>query len=169
MHIRRGDFHDQFADSISDAEFLVQSSEHILEKQGSKTLYIATDEMNTTYFTPFNDKYQLFFLGDFMHLLEDVNSSYYPFLDQLISARGEVFFGTQSSTFTAYINRVRGYYSWRDKLEMHEGGGIKSYYFSPEEWKKLHEKYFAIEPPVWAYEFPEGWYDIDKDIENFKE
>ena len=152
-----------------EAQLLVESSRNVLEKQGSKILFIATDEKNSTYFTPFRDEYQVFFLSDFMHLLEDVNTNLYPFLDQLISSRGEVFFGTRLSTFTSYINRLRGYYSWRDKMEGYEGGGMKSYYFNPEQLKELHKQYFSIRQPLWAFEFPEGWYDIDKDIEHYKE
>lgn len=134
---------------------MVEISEKIIGQHASKTVFIATDEKNMTFFTPFKNRYNVFFLGDFMHLLQDVNSNYYPLLDQLISSRGESFIGTHFSTFTSYINRLRGYYSWRDKLDGYEQGRIQSYYFNPPNLKYKYKQYFAITEPFWAYEFPE--------------
>jgi hypothetical protein len=165
VHIRRGDFHQQYKGSILDADKMVETSEKIIGQHASKTIFIATDEKNTTFFTPFKSHYHVFFLSDFMHLLEDVNSNYYALLDQLISSRGEIFIGTHYSTFTSYINRLRGYYSWRDKLEGYEVGRIQSYYFNPPHVVEKYKQYFAINEPFWAYEFPEAWFDIDKDVE----
>eukprot|EP00551_Chaetoceros_affinis_P006104 CAMPEP_0203671216 /NCGR_PEP_ID=MMETSP0090-20130426/7061_1 /ASSEMBLY_ACC=CAM_ASM_001088 /TAXON_ID=426623 /ORGANISM="Chaetoceros affinis, Strain CCMP159" /LENGTH=653 /DNA_ID=CAMNT_0050536229 /DNA_START=74 /DNA_END=2035 /DNA_ORIENTATION=+ len=164
MHIRRGDFHQQYKGSIMTAEEMVNSSESILDSHVSKTVFIASDEKDSNYFTPFKDKYEVYFLSNFTHLLEGVNSNYYPLIDQLISSRGDVFFGTQYSTFTSYINRLRGYYSWRDKLSGYKEGKIESYYFNPPHLKMKHQKYFSIHQPLWAYAFPEVWYDIDKDV-----
>ena len=165
VHIRRGDFHQQYKGSILTAEELVQVSNSTLHNT-SKTVFIATDEKNSTYFDPFfKNGYQVLFLKDFIHLVKDVNSNYYPLIDQLISSRGEIFFGTHYSTFTSYINRLRGYYSWRDKIEGYEKGIIRSYYFNPPGAVGKYQKYFPIQQPFWAYGFPRIWYDIDKDVQ----
>lgn len=106
------------------AEDMISSSKEVLDKHthASKTLFIATDEKDSGFFVPFRNKYEVYSLSNFTHLLEDVNSNYYPLIDQLIASRGELFFGTHFSTFTSYINRLRGYYSWRDKSDGHTEG-----------------------------------------------
>jgi hypothetical protein len=168
VHIRRGDFQAQYKRSILSAEDLLKSSKEILDEGGFKTIYISTDEKNKTFFEPFQKHYQVLFLSDFHHLSKEVNSNYHPMVEQLIASRGEIFFGTFYSTFSSYINRLRGYYSLRDKLDGYETGKIQSYYFSQLNIKNLHRKYFAIRYPVWAMEFPISWYNIDKDIEHLK-
>ena len=150
------------------ADDLVKVSKTKLDNHVSKTVFIATDEKDVTYFAPLKTNYQVYFLSDFKHLLEDINTNYYPLLDQLISSRGEIFFGTQYSTFTSYINRLRGYYSWRDKLDGYKEGKIRSYYFNPANMVEKHRQYFPVNNPMWAYAFPEVWYDIDKDVEHFR-
>jgi hypothetical protein len=47
----------------------------------------------------------LVFLGDFKHLIGDLNSNFYGLVDQLIASRSRVFLGCWFSTFTSYINR----------------------------------------------------------------
>lgn len=163
MHIRRGDFHQQFKGSILSADTLATTFKSVTAKRERKTIFIATDEKDIAFFEPFKRHYQVLFLADFMHLLKDVNSNYYPLIDQLISSRGDIFIGTHLSTFTSYINRMRGYYSWRDKLDGYEKGKIDSYYFSQGVTEK-HREYFSIHSPFWAYEFPEAWYDIDHNV-----
>mmetsp|Transcript_30976 Transcript_30976/g.36147 ORF Transcript_30976/g.36147 Transcript_30976/m.36147 type:complete len:597 (-) Transcript_30976:143-1933(-) len=165
MHIRRGDFKDQYKGSVTSAEDLIAISKSILGNHNSKILFIATDERNMTYFEPFKKEYQIYFLNDFQIFIEDVNSNFYGLVDQLIAARGDIFVGTHYSTFTAYINRLRGYYSWRDKTDGYEKGRVASYYFNPPNNKFKHDQYFAISSPFWAYEFPEAWYDLDKGID----
>lgn len=167
VHVRRGDFHDQFKTSILSADDLFQTGHSILQKHNvTKTLFIASDEKNRTYFSKFDENYKIFFLGDFLHVLDGVNSNYFPLIDQLIAARGDVFIGTNLSTFTSYINRLRGYYSLKGKMDGHEEeeGKIQSYYFSPKEVRHKYRGYFAIHEPLWAYEFPEAWFNLDKDI-----
>ncbi len=167
MHIRRGDFHQQYPGSIMTAEDMLSSSKHVLDNHDhvSKTLFIASDEKDEKFFAPFKNTYEVYFLSNFTDLVKDVNSNFYPLLDQLISSRGEVFFGTHFSTFTSYINRLRGYYSWRDKLNGYREGKIESYFFNPPYVKEKHRQYFPINHPLWAYAFPEVWYDIDHDVQ----
>jgi GDP-fucose protein O-fucosyltransferase len=89
-----------------DAEEIYKQTSRQL-KEGT-TLYVATDEHNQTFFDPLRAHYDLVFLNDFQKELGDLNTNYYGMVDQLISTRGETFFGCWFSTFTGYITRLRG-------------------------------------------------------------
>ena len=95
---------------------------------------------------------------------EGLNTNYYGMLDQLVASRGKTFVGTFHSTFTGYINRMRGYHAEKDKLEGYELGKIDSYYFTPDSKKHEMRTYKAIKGPFFAREFPMSWRDIDKGI-----
>ena len=85
-------------------------------------------------------------------------------LDQLIASKGRTFYGTYYSTFTGYINRMRGYSSTKFHLEGGNNGTINSYYFIPEGRRNEMRNYKAVKGPFYAREFPTSWYDIDKDV-----
>lgn len=85
-------------------------------------------------------------------------------LDQLIASRGRTFVGTFHSTFTGYINRMRGYHAEKDKLEGYELGQIQSYFFTPDKQKEVMRKYRPVRRPYFSREFPIAWRDIDKGI-----
>lgn len=103
--IRRGDF--QFKDTRIDAKEIVANSKDVLTV--GKTLYVATDERDKTFFQPLRDAgYDILFLDDFQHLLKDVNTNYYGMIDQLVASKGDVFLGCWHSTFTGFIMRMRG-------------------------------------------------------------
>ena len=84
-------------------------------------------------------------------------------LDQLIASKGRTFVGTYYSTFTGYINRMRGYSSTKTNLEGSKEGIINSYYFVPKGRKEAMKHYTAVKGPYFAREFPTSWYDIDLD------
>ena len=69
------------------------------------------------------------------------------------------------STFTGYINRLRGYHADAGKLEGYEQGIIKSYYYAPTGLYPRMQNYFPVWEPIWAREFPASWRLIDKDID----
>jgi hypothetical protein len=94
-----------------------------------RTVYIATDEKNRSYFAPFQDHYNIVFLDNFQHLLRGINPNYYGMIDQLVASKAHVFVGALYSTFTGYINRLRGYHAQQDKIEGYEEGKIRSYYY----------------------------------------
>ena len=159
VHIRRGDFKSQYEATQHGAEELYNYSKNFL--QPNSTVFIATDERNKTYFEPFSKHYDVCFLDDFKHVIEGVNSNYYGVIDQLVAAKGDAFVGTFWSTLSAYVNRMRGYYSVRDKLPGYEKGQLKSYYFMPQHKQKVMTRYFATNGGLWAHEFPTSWRDID--------
>jgi hypothetical protein len=73
-------------------------------KPGS-TVYVATDEKDRRFFDPLGTQYKLFFLDDFKHLLHGFNTNKYGMLDQLVAARGRVFFGCWFSTVSIIVYR----------------------------------------------------------------
>lgn len=159
-HIRRGDF--QYKDTRLDSDQLYDRSKDYLT-DGS-VFYIATDERKKDFFEPFKKNHKVYYLDDFKHLFEGLNTNFYGMLDQLIASRGKVFVGTFHSTFTGYINRMRGYQAVKKKLEGYELGQMESYYFTPDKQKEAMKKYRPQRRPFFAREFPVAWRDIDKGI-----
>ena len=87
-------------------------------------------------------------------------------IDQLVASRGKVFMGCFYSTFTGYINRLRGYHADASKLDGYEKGIIESYYYAPDfVYLRMHA-YFPVWEPIWAREFPASWRLIDQDIDH---
>jgi GDP-fucose protein O-fucosyltransferase len=130
----------------------------------NSTIYIATDERNRTFFDLLRKRYKIYFMDDFKDLLEGVNTNYFGMVDQLVASRGKTFIGTYYSTFTGYINRVRGYHSQKDKAEGYELGVIHSYFDIPLANKYEMREYQPLKAALWAREFPIGWRDLDKGI-----
>jgi len=133
-----------------------------------RTIYIATDERDLSFFDPLRKHYRLKFLKDFKRLLKDVDSAYYGMIDQLVAAAGSRFFGTFYSTFSGYIQRLRGFYSQRDHARGWQEGTLDSYYLSkttPSPFRKIMTQYDAVKPGYWEQEFPAAWRDIDHDVQ----
>jgi hypothetical protein len=161
FHVRRGDF--QFKHTRVDADVLYENSADKLTK--GATIYIATDERNKDFFKPLAEHYDLCYLDDFKHLLPEINTNYYGMLDQIIAAKGRVFFGTWHSTFTGYINRMRGYHATKEFLPGYEMGVMESYYFVPPLQKDAMKHYMPIHGAHFNREFPTAWRDIDRGID----
>jgi hypothetical protein len=123
----RADF--QYKKTRLDAYELIERSQKKLEEGG--LIYIATDERDKTFFDPFKKYYDIVFLDDFKHVLKGVNENYYGMLDQLVASKGRVFYGTFFSTLSGYVNRMRGYYIAKHKLDGYQDGTMESYYFHP--------------------------------------
>jgi len=161
MHVRRGDF--QYKKTRLEAEELIRRSKDKLEEGG--LLFIATDERDKSFFQPFREHYDVVFLDDFKEHIKGINTNFYGMLDQLIASKGRVFFGTWWSTLSGYVNRMRGYYIAKHKLEGYEDGTMESYYFYPDERINQMKKYMPVKKPIYMREFPTSWRDLDKGIE----
>ena len=162
MHVRRGDFAQQYKHVLVSAEHIYDRIKNIIEP--NSTLFIATDDKNKTYFEPLTRYYDVCFLDDFADEIKDMSSSLFGIIDQIIVAKGEVFFGTSYSTLSAYVNRLRGYYSSKYKMPGYELGELQSFYFSPPERYRLMTRYHAPAGSLWADEYPMAWRDIDHGI-----
>ena len=88
----------QYKETRISAEEIYENTKDILVP--NSTIFIATDEKDLSFFEPLRKHYNLLFLNDFKHLIEDVNRNYMGMLDQRIASRGRTFIGAYFSTFT---------------------------------------------------------------------
>jgi hypothetical protein len=101
FHIRRGDF--QYKETRISADEIYENTKEILVP--NSTIFIATDEKDSSFFDPLRQHYNLLFLNDFKHLIKGLNTNYMGMLDQRIASRGRTFIGAYFSTFTGmYIS-----------------------------------------------------------------
>lgn len=156
-----GDF--QFKNTRIDAEEIFKNSHEQLTPDS--TIFIATDERDKSFFDPLKKHYHIRFLDDFKDELKDVNSNYFGMIDQLVASRGRVFFGCWFSTFTGFINRIRGYRSVKDKLPGYDKGTLPtSFYYAVLKKKFEMTEYVPLRGGFFNREFPTSWRDIDKGI-----
>lgn len=160
FHIRRGDF--QYLVTRFDAPHIIKNSAKEMTPGG--VVYIATDEMKRSFFDPMKELYDVVFLDDFKHELEGVNTNYYGMIDSLIASRADVFFGCWFSTFTGYINRLRGFHHNQQKGPGYEMGYHKSYYYALDDRKYHLQEYYPVKKSFYAREFPTAWRMIDQGI-----
>lgn len=165
FHVRRGDF--QFKRTRIEATEIYQNVRDILPGNDNKTVvFIATDERNKTFFNPLKEHYHVFFLNDFKSELSGVNSNFYGMIDQLVASRGKRFFGCWHSTFTGFINRIRGYHSQNLKLAGWEHGELPdTYYYVPTDSLKAMHKYAPLLGAPFNRENPTAWRNLDFGID----
>jgi len=120
MHVRRGDFKQQYSWTQLTAEELYSRSE--VEFGEGSTLYISTAERDKGFFDLFKKHHDVVFLDDFHHLLSDINKNFLGMIDQLVASKSRAFYGTYRSTFSGYINRLRGYHVTKNNLEGYKNG-----------------------------------------------
>jgi len=152
MHIRRGDF--QFKRVKIPAEEWYENTKEIWKPK--ELIYIATDEHDKAFFDPIAKHHDVRFLDDYWELagLGEIDSNYFGMIDTIVSSRARAFAGTWFSTFTGYINRMRGY---------HGMSMMDSWYSFLERKSKLHH-WETVDEIAYAYEWPDGWIGIDADI-----
>ena len=91
-----------------------------------------------------------------------LDPNYFPLVEQIVASRAKVFVGTFYSTFSAYITRLRGYYSVKEKQDGYMTGNLPNTYFLPLKYKKETSLYQAVHEPLFARAFPVAWRDIDR-------
>ena len=88
--------------------------------------------------------------------LEDINIpiKYEGVVEMCICGMARIFFGTDTSTFTSYITRIRGYFDAPDTSTYHHN----------EQWsgdlKKDSKKHHKLWGQTYMDEFPEMWEKI---------
>lgn len=156
MHIRRGDFQYKKV-KISAREWYENTKEVWLPNE---IIYIATDERNKTFFddllTGTTKNHTIKFLDDYHDVaqLDTIDPNYFGMIDTIVASRSRAFAGTWFSTFTGYINRMRGYHG----ISMNH-----SWYSYLDRKTKMHY-WEDINSFTYAYEWPDGWIGIDADI-----
>ncbi|KAL7570491.1 hypothetical protein ACA910_004272 [Epithemia clementina (nom. ined.)] len=152
MHIRRGDLQYKKV-KIPAREWYDNTKEVWLDKE---ILYIATDERNKTFFDDLARYYDLRFLDDYWELagLSELDPNYMGMIDTIVASRGRAFAGTWFSTFSGYINRLRGY---------HGMSMMGSWYSFLPKKTGVHE-WPIVTHYAYAFEWPDGWVGIDADV-----
>jgi hypothetical protein len=151
LHVRRGDLQYKKV-KIPANEWYENTKEVWLPNE---ILYVATDERNKTFFDDLAAHHDLRFLDDYWDFanLGALDGNYMGMIDTIVASRGRAFAGTWFSTFSGFINRMRGYHgmsmmdSWYSFLEKKEG---------------VH-KWEVIDDARFAFEWPDGWIGIDAD------
>ena len=116
LHVRRNDL--QYTQSWVSAEQTLQNIRPLLLP--GETLYLATDETNHSFFDAFRQEHRvvqfadLFEHGPLRHVV--VPPKLIGCIEQVICTLGRRFVGTQYSTFSSYITRLRGYIHAPDTL-----------------------------------------------------
>ena len=149
FHIRRNDF--QYKEAWLPVPKILNVIRDVIPAESH--VYVATDERKKGMFSTFKEHFKgVSFLDTYQGELRNVNKNWYGMIEQIVASRGERFVGTWWSTFTGYINRMRGYHK-RDTL---------SWYY-PQNWK--NEMQTFKEPngvAGWWREWPVAWKDIDR-------
>lgn len=129
LHIRRGDL--QFDEVLISEDRWWDNTADIWKP--NEILYISSDEKDKKFFDNFALRHDLRFLEDYWDLanLDNLDVEHLGMIDAIVASRGTNFCGTYFSTFSGYINRMRGYhgmskytswYSWNPvKYEMQKG------------------------------------------------
>jgi hypothetical protein len=168
LHIRRGDFADFANETQISADEMYQIAKKKLTENA--TIYIATNEENRSYFDPLRKHYDVVFLRDFEEALSGLHAKFHGLglVEQLVASRGRIFLGCYLSTFSNYINRLRGYHANRLKSPGFEDGVIASWYYSPEEVRDIMRQYYPVHWEFFEREFPTSWRLIDTGVEVLK-
>ncbi|VEU44070.1 unnamed protein product [Pseudo-nitzschia multistriata] len=174
MHVRRTDLTKFYKDYDIDrnaSEIYNELKRHIVPKDS--VVFVATDEADKHWFDVFRENYQrVYFLDDFVEgYLKDIPKEYYGMIDQLVASRGEHFVGTYYSTFTGYINRLRGYHSQKHynpnlvnslrKPPREAKGIIPSWFYSPKTKIGVYQRYAPVGSTFFEMEYPLAWRNID--------
>jgi hypothetical protein len=174
LHLRRGAwFLVQQSDIIRTGPRIYENVKNLLKED--EILYIATDEKNMTYLHdellyPFNkSNHRIFLLNDIKHQINSTYTTNYEWigiLETLILCHARVFIGTELSTFTNHIHRLR--------LLMNAKHTDKEMYFINLHFPSNYTKKVPL--PIWSSPFaiwkretknvlPEyGW---ERDLSNF--
>lgn len=115
IHFRRTDFKDQFKHAYLDPAQVVRNVRPLV---GAKTpIYLATDDGDKAFIhemtSAFPDRVVL--IADFVPSIINITDSEIPIVEKLICAFARYFVGTRLSTFSGYIQRLRGYVAGKSK------------------------------------------------------
>ena len=155
-HVRRGNL--KHSDQISNArtfEAIVDATQSKVAGTG-RPLYLATDVRNEFFFAPLHQAgLTIFTLSNFTDVLaaHGLRTELHGgMVEQLVAAQSEEFVGTDTSTTTSYIVRLRGYLG-RGETSSRVATLRRSV-------ERLRE-HAQPRPPFWDREWPVAWKDID--------
>jgi hypothetical protein len=150
MHLRRTDFNIQYKDVCISVDDILKNIRKSVP-QGS-CLYISTDIQNKNELGELNSYYKVIVLSDVLSLLDkNMNKDLFGMIEQIVCARSMKFIGTQNSTFSTYIYRLRGYMKdINDKSYIiNTSSAIEVTSYIKDCWKGNHN--------IWSREFTDGF------------
>jgi len=171
MHIRRTDLTKAYSEWGVDKDASEIYYEFAVKRKiipRDSVVYIATDEKEKSWFDVFLKQYKaVYFLDDFIDLIPEVPVRHYGMIDQLVCTKGENFVGTFYSTFTGYINRLRGYHSQKQNSTpaIIQQGRIPSWFYGPPEHIEDYQRFEPIGTSFFALEYALAWRNIDYDVD----
>jgi len=151
-HVRRGDL--QYKKVKIPASEWYENTKEVWRP--GELLYIATDERNKKFFDPVKEKHHpVRFLDDYWEIagLSKLDSTYIGMVDTIVASHGRAFAGTWFSTFTGFINRLRGYL----------GKSMKNSWYSYLPRKDVMIEFAYPGGNYYAREWPIAWLSIDSD------
>jgi len=186
LHVRRNEF--QFKEVWTPAPDIVKNIGGLFDKRDK--VYIATDELSLpkeqtvrlwndplamsktktdhAWFTPMFEAWggreNVKFWGDFytkLNLDKDVQKIWVGCVESIICSRAKTFVGTQKSTFSGYIHRMRGYMNdvgQKELLEAQARYPIDYYHaLVGPSWGRFPSGSFGGGHPYWGREYKEAW------------
>jgi hypothetical protein len=153
VHVRRGDFIlDRPYCHLPCVQILKTLQKHV--PQGA-TLYVATDETDREFFRPLREQYRLCFFADVAPPeAAAAPKEWLACAEQLLCARARSFIGTRLSTFSTYIQRLRGYTGTVD-TSLHFTDGWQEPASSQALYSWFTTRKAGI--PLWGMEYREAW------------
>lgn len=116
IHVRRNDFL-QVRKDIAERQTVNLLDDISNRIPNDKPLFIATDEKDKSVFLPLKKKYNVLYLTDFPQ--SGVNDTDDLLLDQVVCSQADIFLGSHLSTFSDYVNIIRGQ---QNKKDFHREG-----------------------------------------------
>jgi hypothetical protein len=151
IHIRRSDFLYHYAHVCVPIETIFDNINKIIPIK--TTLYISTDITDISELKILFDNYNVILLKDIKHLIDwKINEELIGLIEQIICSRGIIFVGTQASTFSNYIYRLRGYMKDIKNKKYYINNSSK-YDFDDKSWIDI----FGSIDQVWSREFIDGF------------
>eukprot|EP00241_Pyramimonas_parkeae_P003604 CAMPEP_0114263832 /NCGR_PEP_ID=MMETSP0058-20121206/22790_1 /TAXON_ID=36894 /ORGANISM="Pyramimonas parkeae, CCMP726" /LENGTH=648 /DNA_ID=CAMNT_0001380279 /DNA_START=111 /DNA_END=2057 /DNA_ORIENTATION=- len=152
IHVRRGDF--QYHQTRTTIMEILENTKGLFLP--GETLYIATDERDMNFFMPARKAgYNITFWDDFSKETKGTRGFIIPCSEMAVCSRARIFVGTQLSTFSGYIQRMRGYMEDQPHKEVYDTQTLfPSGYASS--WSEIWDH-----PTCgWCREFKESWEGI---------
>jgi len=153
LHVRRNDL--QYKDALISDDKWWENTHEIWKPQ--EILYIATDEKDKMFFDQFPlHGHEIRFLGDYLEMasLSSLRKEYLGMIDVIVASRGRAFVGTYYSSFSGYINRMRGYYGMSKQSSFYSWNPVKY---------EMQKGPFFEPSNDFKREYPIGWVGIDGD------
>jgi len=151
IHIRRTDFLHHYNFVCVSIENIFDNIQQIIPIKTN--LYISTDITDISELKILFDNYNVILLKDITHLIDlNINEELIGLIEQIICSRGIKFVGTQLSTFSNYIYRLRGYMNDIDDKKYYINNSSK-HDFDDKSWIDM----WGGNDNIWSREFIDGF------------